>query len=132
MPLSTEDALRAYCRMLNSHCVDAIESLLAEDFRYESQMVLKPLVSRAEFLQYIHPKLETIARSGAAVFAEMGSIDAGRGRQPCAILAQGDRSNLVGFVLAEVAADKITRLDLCIVPAPECATRTGEYPAMPE
>jgi len=131
MPLTEEDGLRAYCKMLNSLRVDAIEHLLADDFIYESQQVIQPLASRQQFLDYIRPKLETIARIKATVCAEMGSINAYGRHQPCAVLAQGDKSNLVGIVIAKVSGDKLARLDLCIVPPPEAAPRTGDYPTMP-
>jgi hypothetical protein len=130
MPLTEEDGLRAYCKMLNSLRVDAIEHLLADDFTYESQQVIHPLASRQQFLDYIRPKLEAIARVRANVYAEMGSISAYGRRQPCAVLAQDSKSNLVGIVLAKVSGDKLTRLDLCIVPPPHSADRTGEYPTL--
>jgi hypothetical protein len=47
---------------------------------------------------------------------------------PCVVLAQGDKENLVALVLAEVEGDLISRLDMCIVPTPQSAVRSGEYP----
>jgi hypothetical protein len=89
--------------------------------------VFSEIESRADDLAYIGPKLETIRTSGVGTWAEMGWLD----RQPpvpCVILAQGDRDALEALVLVKLAAGKISRLDLCAVPSPRSARRTGEYP----
>ena len=49
--------------------------------------------------------------------------------QPCVVLAQNSKDKLVGLVLARTAGSKLCRLDLCIVPQPQSAERSGEYPA---
>ena len=128
MELTESEALRAYARMLNTLDVQPLEDLLAEDFVYESQNVLEPLASRQAFLDYMRPKRQTIASAGATVYAEMGTVDTHVENQLCVILAQNDRSNLVGVVLAKVEGGLLKRLDLCIVPPPETAERSGEYP----
>ncbi len=129
MELTQTDALRAYARMMNTLRTEPLESLLAEDFTYESQTVFQALDSKQAFLDYIRPKLQTIARSKATVYAEMGMVSAYGNRQPCVVLAQNERTNLVGLVLAKVKDNKLMRLDLCIVPPPQTAERSGEYPA---
>jgi len=56
MQLSELDALRAYATVLNTlnpEALGVLESLLAEDFVYESQMVLTPLRSKREFFRAI-------------------------------------------------------------------------------
>ena len=58
--LTEVDALRAYARMMNTLDPTHLEALLAEDFVYESQVVLQPLKSKKKFLDYIYPKLKTI------------------------------------------------------------------------
>jgi hypothetical protein len=128
MELTKADALRAYARMMNTLSVAPLESLLAEDFTYESQTVFEPLSSKEAFLGYIKPKLQAVMRAGATVFAEMGIVEAYGETQPCVVLAQNQQDNLVGLVLANVRGAKISRLDLCIVPPPEAAKRSGEYP----
>lgn len=129
MELTQTEALRAYAKMLNTLTVAPLEPLLADHFTYESQWVFSALESKQEYLHYIRAKLETIQRTGGTVFAEMAVVDAYDRRQPCVVLAQHTKDNLVGLVLAEVAGDKLVRLDLCAVPAPESAERSGEYPA---
>ena len=85
------------------------------------------ITSKQEYLDYIRPKLEAIAKSGAKVYAEMAVHD-GWGGDPCVVMAQGSPSNLVATVLAKVDGGHITRFDMGMVPAPEEATRSGEYP----
>ncbi len=115
--------------MLNMLDPDLIEPILADDFTYESQNVLSALESKEAFLDYIRPKLQTIRNSGATVFAEMGMVSAYGKHQPCAVLAQNEKENLVGLVLARVNGSKLMRLDLCIVPPPQSAERSGDYPS---
>jgi hypothetical protein len=129
MELTQSEALRAYAKMMNTLSVGPLEPLLAENFTYESQAVLSPLESKQDFLDYIRPKLQTIQNAGSAVFAEMGTVSAYGESQPCVILAQRSKDNLVGLVFARLADGKLSRLDLCIVPAPQSAVRSGEYPA---
>jgi hypothetical protein len=121
-------ALRAYAKMMNTLTVEPLELLLADDFVYESQMVFQALESKQAFLEYIVPKLHTIRSSNATVYAEMGTVAAYGKNQPCVILAQNDKANLVALVLAKTDGDKLKRLDLCIVPPPQAAERGGEYP----
>lgn len=129
MQLTEEEALRAYARMMNTLNADCLEPLLADDFTYESQHVFQPLESKQAFLDYIRPKLITIQQANATVFAEMGTVAAYGKIQSCVILAQNDRANLVGLVLAKVDGGLLKRIDLCIVPPPQAAERSGEYPA---
>lgn len=128
MNLTKADALRAYAKMWNTLSTEALESLLADDFTYESQWVFEALTSKQAFLDYIRSKIETVRQAKAKVYAEMGVVSAYGERQPCVVLAQNAKSNLVGLVLAEVKDNKLTRIDLCIVPAPQAAERSGEYP----
>jgi len=121
-------ALRAHAKMMNTLTVEPLELLLADDFVYESQMVFQALESKQAFLEYIVPKLHTIRSSNATVYAEMGTVAAYGKNQPCVIIAQNDKANLVALVLAKTDGDKLKRLDLCIVPPPQAAERGGEYP----
>ena len=114
--------------MMNTLSVGPLEGMLADDFTYESQYVSEALESKQAFLEYIKPKLQSIAQADAKIFAEMGMVTAYGERQPCVVLAQYDKSILVGLVLAKVQGNKLSRLELCIVPSPESADRSGEYP----
>jgi len=129
MSLSKETALRAYAKMMNNLDASHIEPFLADDFVYVSQAVFESISSKPDFLEYIYPKLETIRRADAPVFAEMGRIGAYGEIQTCVITAQYDRSNLVAVVLASVDGEHLTQLTVCTVaPPPEQAERSGDYP----
>ncbi len=128
MVLSEEAALRAYAKMMNTLNTTCFEPLLAEDFIYESQHVFQPLVSKHEFLDYIRLKFITIQQAKATVFAEMGTVAAYGRNQPCVILAQNEKANLVSLVLAKVEGECLKRIDLCMIPPPQAAKRSGEYP----
>ena len=129
MELTEVVALRAYAKMMNTLSMEPLESLLADDFTYEAQTVFQALESKQDFLEYIIPKLQAIRRSNATVYAEMGTVLAYGKDQPCVILAQNDKANLIALVLAKTHGSKLRRLDLCIVPPPQAAVRSGEYPA---
>jgi hypothetical protein len=125
--LSKLDALRAYAKMIHNSSADHLESLLAEDFHYASQWVLEEITCKEAYLDYIRQKLATIRKNSVRVWAEIGELlvfpDG-----PCLIMAQGEKDNLVAVVLAEVEDSRIKRLDMCFIPSPEDARRTGEYP----
>ncbi len=129
MLITQESALREYARMLNSSNPDYFLPLLDEDFIYESQFVLTPMVSKDSFEKYIVAKLATINESGGKVYAEMGTVSAFFANQPCVILAQDRTENIVALVLAKVVDGRLARMDLCIAPAPESASRSSEYPS---
>jgi len=123
--LDIETALRAYASMMNALDSSKLEPLLSDDFHYASQMVLAEIVSKQEYLDYINPKLEVVRASGTKVWAEMAMLTHSF-PGPCVVLAQGDKENLVALVLAK--GDQIERIDMCIVPTPQSAKRSGEYP----
>ena len=58
----------------------------------------------------------------------MGTVSAFKPEQPCVIMAQNNRDNLVALILVKLEGQLIKRLDLCIVPRPQTAKRSGEYP----
>ena len=129
MKTTATDSLRAYAKMMNTLDSSHLEPLLAEDFSYASQMVFDEIGSKQLFLEYIEPKLQTIKRANATVYAEIGTVNAYSKQQPCVILAQNKRDNLEALVLATVESGELKRLDLCIVPIPQQAVGTGEYPS---
>lgn len=125
--LDIETALRAYASMMNALDSSKLEPLLSDDFHYASQMVLAEIESKQEYLEYIKPKLEVVRASGTKVWAEMAMLTHSF-PGPCVVHAQGDKENLVALVLAKVKGERIERIDMCIVPTPQSAKRSGEYP----
>ena len=125
--LTELEALRAYARMMNTLDADHLEPFLAEDLRYNSQWVFEEMVGKKRFIEYIRPKLKVIAESGRRPYAEIGEL----GAYPfgnCIIMAQDNPDNLIATVLVRIQDGKISNLDMCAVPAPDSARRTGEYP----
>ena len=127
--LSEQEALSIYARMLHTLDSSEFESFLSEDFSYSSQEVLTDMNSKDEFIEYIRPKLETIKKSKKPVYAELGVCPA-YGHTNCLIMAQGNKSNLLGVAYASVGEGKICSLALCIVPTPDSAERSGIYPGL--
>ena len=127
MALSKADALRAYARMMNTLDASHIEPLLAFDFQYTSQWVFDTIASKKAFLDYIVPKLDTIAKSGNRAYAEMSEFNT-FDRGPCVLMAQGDKEKLLATVLVQVENGEIKRLDMCIAPSPWNCPRSGDYP----
>ena len=125
--LGVEDALRAYARMMNRLSLDELEPLLADDFHYSSQWVTAEITSKQEFLEYMGPKLVTIRQAGNRVWAEMARLPS-YPKGPCLVMAQGSEDNLIATLLVQVSAGRIKRADLCMIPDPRSAVRTGEYP----
>jgi hypothetical protein len=125
--LSKVDALRAYARMMHHLSSDYLAPFLAEDFHYTSQWVFEEITSKRQYLDYICPKLEAIKASGDRVWAELSELQVYPGG-PCLVMAQGDRDNISATVLVDVVGNKIKRLDMCFVPSPHSAQRSGEYP----
>ena len=127
--LTEKEALSIYARMMHTLDSSEFESFLSEDFSYSSQKVLTDMNSKDEFIEYIRPKLETIKKSKSPVYAELGICPA-YGHTDCLIMAQGDKSNLLGVAYASVDEGKISSLALCIVPTPDAVERSGIYPGL--
>lgn len=106
------------------------EPIIADDFVYESQHVLEALVGKTNFLEYITGKFNTIQKTGATVFAELGY--SGSDNINCIIMAQGNRENKGALLFIEInTAGKIQRMDMCTVaPNWRTAKRTHVYPGI--
>ena len=127
--ITEKEALSIYARMMHTLDSSEFESFLSEDFSYSSQKVLTDMNSKDEFIAYIRPKLELIKKTKSSVYAELGVCPA-YGHTDCLIMAQGDKSNLLGVAYASVDEGKICGLALCIVPTPDAAERSGIYPGL--
>jgi hypothetical protein len=124
----------------NNLDVSIIADRLADDLVYESQQVLIPLIGKSVVLEYLDQKFMTISNTpGAELFVELAFLDNledtmiplsfARQGQPCLVMAQGNRENLLAVVLIQAHQGKIKRIDLCTVaPHWSQARRTGEYP----
>lgn len=127
MELTTKQALTAYAEMMNSCDSTNFEKLLADDLVSTSQAVLTDITSKTEFISYIRGKLQTIKQSNATVYAELGELNA-YGHSECVVIAQGNKDNLVATAFITVKDNKVKQIDLCSVPPPSQAKRSGIYP----
>ena len=148
--LTKAQALRAYAAMINTRNTTVLAPLLAEDFCHESQRNFDVYDSKATFLEFAIDLNDRLLSEGEEVFAEMGRVrnpysitcsptiegaQADSEREhlegnivPCVIVAYGDRNCLQVVAMVEVAENLITRIDNCVIPGPESAQRSGEYP----
>lgn len=121
-------ALRTYAQMMNNLDPEIIEPYLADDVQYSSQAVFAEMKSKQEYMAYLRQKLPVIKASGQDVYAEMGTVKRGWPGEPCVILAQGSRDNRIATILIKIKGEKISRLDMCIIPHPNDCVHSGEYP----
>ncbi len=112
---------------MNSCDSSNFETLLADDLVSTSQAVLSAMTSKAEYVAYIRQKLKTIKQSNATVYAELGELNA-YGHTECVVIAQNSKGNLVGTAFITVKDNKVKQIDLCSVPPPTQAKRSGIYP----
>ena len=120
-------SLEAYCRCMNTLDIAPLATVLHPNFAYASQTVAEELTPCATFLDYMVGKLDTMRKSKqtSPVWAELCAPDEER---PYALLAQGEKDNVVAVVFAKEQDGLLLRLDLCIVPPPQNFARTGVYP----
>jgi hypothetical protein len=129
--LNKSNALRAYATMMNTLDASHFVPLLAENFHYASQWVFEELTSKQDYLNYIEPKLRAIAKSGELPYVEMAECPVmayTNSLGPCAVLAQGSKTNLLATVFVKVKDGYIKRLDICLIPHTSVAIRSGVYP----
>jgi len=125
-PISVEEALRAYARMMHHLSADYLEPHLADDFHYSSAWVEEILTTKQRYLDYIRPKLVSVRRSGDRVWAEMSWLPDSRGSY--LVMAQGEQENIVGTVWAHVEGNKIKRIDMRPADCIDTLGRSGEDP----
>jgi hypothetical protein len=126
--LSTKDALIAYAKMMNNLNSIEFESLLDDNFSYESQAVLTPIISKQEFIDFIRQKLEAMKVAKVKIFAELAQLSA-YGQSDCVVVAQGEKDNLIATIFVSLTGNKITKIDMCLIPEPRNAIRSGIYPS---
>lgn len=125
--LNEVDALQAYATMINTCGFDKLTPLLAEDFRYTSQTVLTDIEGRSRYLSYMAQKLAVTRDVEDRAVAEMAYLPSMYNRA-CLVLVQRLSGREICTVLASVKDGQISQIDLCLVPAPASAIRTGTRP----
>ena len=128
--ITRQHAAPAHAWAMNACEVSPLEGLLADDFHYASQGVFEEITSKADHLRHLRGKVHTPRNGRNAVFAGLGHVDAHGEDQPCVVLAQGSRKELVAIALFQVAGDRITRIDLSAMPPLEGDQRRGISPGL--
>ncbi|MCC6448331.1 MAG: hypothetical protein IT215_06580 [Chitinophagaceae bacterium] len=126
------ELLRYLAKSWNNLDVSFIEEILTDDFIYESQWVLNPLVGKQQFLSYLNAKFSAIKKvrntQVMTVSAEM-AFHKDISERPCLILSQITNSGIRQVsVLVESVGNKLKRIDVCFIPDPSKALLTGEIP----
>jgi len=126
------ELLRYLAKSWNNLDVSFIEEILTDDFIYESQWVLNPLVGKQQFLSYLNAKFSAIKKvrntQVMTVSAEM-AFHKDISERPCLILSQITNSGIRQVsVLVESVGNKVKRIDVCFIPDPSKALLTGEIP----
>jgi hypothetical protein len=105
------------------------ESLIIDDFTYESQQVFDVMNGKQNFIEYIQGKFERIKQTNTFVFAEIGYLSP---ETMCIIISQGTKDNKGALLMLEINDDeKIIRMDMCTIsPNWRDAKRTGEFPGL--
>ena len=87
-------------------------------------------MEKEELLNYLIPKFETLRKAtDMPVFAELESINYYGKSQPCVIIAQPTKEDVIGCMFIEVKDKKICSFSLTsVLPDPRLARRSGVYP----
>lgn len=150
--MNNEELVRQYAKAWNHLDVNYLEPYLSDDFHYESQYVFSAITSKAEYLEYLSGKFNTIKEANeegdSLLSAEIGYYN----NEPCIVLLQiHDEPKLTGtltrkivkgkeewvsvtskaietVLLVECYEGKIVRGDICLIPPVSDIQRTGEIP----
>ena len=126
------DNLRQLAKSWNNLDTKFIETILADDFIYESQWVLVPIVGRKPFLTYLASKFEAIKTAMQSepmtITAELAMHPAIYNR-PCIVLSQISSKEITQVsLLINLQQGKIKQIDVCFIPDPAKANLSGEIP----
>ncbi len=124
--LSLIDACIIVAKSFNNLDISVLQPYLAEDIRYTSQWVFDEMHSKVTFVDYLSHKFEAIRKSTTHVFAELARH--GGENDYCLVIAQGTKIYLSATMLIKIMNNKISQIDMCMVPSPEECVRLGIYP----
>jgi len=120
------EILYKVARSYNTLNYEILKKIASKDIIYESQAVIKPLNGKRELGKYFRGKFKTIKESGQLVYAEIGFfcscnikdniISVSDKAQVCIILAQGNKKNIVAYLLVGSDDSFVHRIDLCLIP----------------
>ncbi|HSN56597.1 MAG TPA: hypothetical protein VLT32_18150 [Candidatus Sulfomarinibacteraceae bacterium] len=123
--LTEEDAALAWALAYNTHDPSVLAPILADDVRVMSRWVIRDLVGREPYLDYLARKFTTFERAGSLVRVEL-AVTPGPGGRPCALLEQD--GVLLATVLFDVIGGRLSMVSLSAEPAPASCRRSGHCP----
>lgn len=126
------EALKRLAQSWNNLDTSFIKDVLADNFTYESQWVLTPIVGSQAFLNYLESKFQAIKsamqKETMTVTAELALHPAIQ-HKPIIVLTQITSEGIRQVsLLVKMEQDKIKRIDVCFIPDPTEAELTGEFP----
>lgn len=136
------DFIRLYARCWNRLSFEQLEPYLAQDVEYHSQISFDPVVGKENVIRHLADRV-IVAKGDLItldVYAEIGycgNEDDQSVRlfdsegEPCVLIFRGNKEVPVGLVMLDTDDDNsvITVINVCtVVPNPQRAIRTGEYP----
>ena len=116
----------------NTLQTDKLEKVLADDLLYESQWTFTPIYGKSNFIRYLNLKFTQIKKlkekREMLVEAELGRFPSLNHRAGI-VLRQGEKDDFIQVtVLIEVKKEKISTIEMCLVPHPSEARLTGMIP----
>ncbi|MDT9547758.1 MAG: hypothetical protein RI826_10555 [Chlorobium phaeovibrioides] len=126
--MTSQTALEAYARMINTGECEDFLGMLADDFQYTSTSVLVDITSAAEYGDYIRQKLIFLRKDTKSYpWAEM-SIYRG---DHVVVLHQGSMNSPVAVLFLSVEGKKVVKGFITnIVPHPSEPERSGIFPGV--
>jgi len=142
--MDNENLTISFCKAWNNLDASYLDFCFTHDFVYSSQMVLKDLNGKDEYLKYIKAKFNAIKNGANTVTAELGYYE----NEPCFILTQtlaipirapfGNPkyespnhplvNEINSTVLLKFENGFIKSAIMCTIPGVSYIKRTGVYP----
>lgn len=111
----------------------AFANWLDEDSVWESQAVMSAMTGKTTIMEYLDGKLATIR--GISDWKRPLAVLASINGQACLAIYQGpvfvgDRHVPVGLFMVQNDNDTLKRVDVCVLPPPETAAVSTDYPGL--
>jgi hypothetical protein len=128
-PLTEAEAARLWALAYNTHDPAVLEPILAADVRVMSRWVIRDLIGRDAYLDYLGSKFRTFEQNGSVVRVETGRTPGTTpdavGR-PCALIEQDGRK--LATVLFDVLGGRLIQVIMTASPPPHECLGSGEFP----
>ena len=124
--------LKLVAKSWNNLDVSFIETILFDDFTYESQWVLKPIIGKESFLNYLNLKFQAIKEAKKSelisITAELTLHPSLKNKPGLVITQITERCVRQVSLLIKMHKNKICCMEVCFIPDPTEAILLEEYP----